>query len=101
VFRRWAIVIVVRPSTSRSIASRIVASVATSTEDVGSSRTSTGASLRKERAGEIRWRSPPESRMPRSPTIVSYPAGSASMKSWAPAARAASTISLVVAVGRA
>ena len=62
---------VVRPCISRSIASMIAASVVISTELVGSSRMRMGASFRKARASEMRWRSPPERRMPRSPTGVS------------------------------
>ena len=48
----------------------------------------------------MRWRWPPESRAPRSPTMVSYPSGSSVMKSWACAALAASTISSSVASER-
>ena len=70
VLRRWAIISVVRPAMSRRIAAMISRSVATSTELVGSSRTRMGASFRKARASEIRCRSPPERRMPRSPTCV-------------------------------
>jgi hypothetical protein len=45
---------------SRSRASRITDSVRESIEEVGSSRTRIGASRRKARATEMRWRSPPE-----------------------------------------
>ena len=91
----------VRPDISRSMASMITASVLTSTELVGSSRIRIGASFRNARASEIRWRSPPDSRMPRSPTCVAYPSGSATMKSWMLAAAAAASISSCVASGRA
>ena len=63
--------IVVRPSISRSSASRITASVRESIDDVGSSRIRIGASRRNARATAIRWRSPPEIFAPRSPSIVS------------------------------
>ena len=43
---------------------------------VGSSSTSTGASERNARASPIRWRCPPESSRPSSPTSVSRPSGS-------------------------
>src|SRR5438874_2425999 len=66
----WVITSVVRPWASRSIASRMSVSVLTSTELVGSSRINIGASFKNARATEMRWRSPPERRMPRSPTSV-------------------------------
>src|SRR5437667_9939503 len=66
----WVITNVVRPWASRSIASRMSVSVLTSTELVGSSRINIGASFKNARATEMRWRSPPERRMPRSPTSV-------------------------------
>ena len=62
---------VVRPSISRSSASRITDSVFESIEEVGSSRIRIGASLRNARAIEIRCRSPPDRRAPRSPISVS------------------------------
>jgi hypothetical protein len=61
---RWATMNVVRPSMSRSSASRMTVSVRESIDEVGSSRMSSGASLRKARATEMRWRSPPESSAP-------------------------------------
>ena len=61
---------VVRPCISRFMASMIIASVFVSTALVGSSRMRMGASLRKARASEMRWRSPPDSCTPRSPTSV-------------------------------
>src|ERR1041384_1162242 len=97
---RWVIRNAVRPLISRSIASRISASVATSTALVGSSRINIGASLRNARAKAMRWRSPPESWRPRSPTVEAYPWGKRTMKSWAPAARAAAAISGSLAPGR-
>src|SRR5207247_4016066 len=97
---RWAIRNVVRPAISRSSASRITASVRESIELVGSSRTSTGASLRNARATAMRCRSPPESVTPRSPSTVSYFCGRRSMNSCALAAFAASTISSSVASSR-
>src|SRR5256885_286608 len=71
-----------------------------STALVGSSRIKSGASLRNARARATRCRSPPESFKPRSPTGVSYPSGKRTMKSCAPAAAAARSISAVVAPGR-
>src|SRR5437667_98918 len=75
VLGRWAIISVVRPFISRWSAAKIVASVWTSSELVGSSRMRTGASFRNARASEMRCRSPPDSFMPRSPTWVLYPLG--------------------------
>ena len=48
----------------------------------------------------MRWRCPPETVPPRSPTMVSYPSGSSMMKLWACAARAACSISSSVASKR-
>ena len=62
---------VVRPTIRRSSASRMTASVFESIDDVGSSRIRIGASLRNARATQMRWRSPPESCAPRSPSSVS------------------------------
>ena len=98
--RRWATTIVVRPAmTSRSVA-WICSSVRVSTDEVASSRISTVGSVTSARAIATRWRCPPESVRPRSPTTVSYPSGNAVMKSWAPAARAAASTSARVASGR-
>ena len=96
---RWAIINVVRPFISRWSASKIVASVWTSRELVGSSRMRIGAFLRNARASEMRCRSPPDNFIPRSPTWVSYPFGRLSMKSCASASSAALTISSIVASG--
>ena len=49
----------------------IAASVSLSTAEVASSSTSTGGSARIARAIDSRWRCPPESFWPRSPTMVS------------------------------
>src|SRR3990170_2924140 len=68
---RCAIAIVVRPWESRSSASWTSRSVCVSSEEVASSRTSTGGFRRIVRAIAIRCFSPPEKRYPRSPTIVS------------------------------
>ena len=62
----------VRHRISRWIASTsVVSSDSSSTELVGSSRTSTGLSFRNARAIAMRWRWPPESGTPPSPTRVS------------------------------
>ncbi len=68
---RCAIMNDVRPAMRRSSESRITASVFESIEEVGSSRMRIGASLMKARATQMRWRSPPESWAPRSPSSVS------------------------------
>ena len=62
---------VVRPWRSRSIASLTRASVSTSSALVASSSTRIGAFFSMARAIAMRWRSPPESWLPRSPTTVS------------------------------
>ena len=66
---------VVRPTMSRSSASRITASVRESIDAVGSSRIRMPAFFRNARAMQSRWRSPPDRRTPRSPICVSYPSG--------------------------
>ena len=66
---RWAMTIVVRPTISRSIACWISTSDSESRLEVASSRIRIGASARKARAMATRWRSPPESLTPRSPTM--------------------------------
>ena len=53
----------------------MTASVCTSTDDSGSSRTSTGGDPNTARARASRWRWPPESVYPCSPTRVSSPHG--------------------------
>ena len=62
---------VVRPSRSMSIAALTRFSVSTSRALVASSRTRMGALLRMARAMAMRWRSPPDRAPPRSPTKVS------------------------------
>src|SRR6266536_2434727 len=68
---------------------------------VGSSRTSTEGSARKARASARRWRWPPDSSLPRSPTTVSRPAGSDATHSPSRACARASRISASDAPGRA
>ena len=58
----------------------MAASVSLSTALVASSSTRIGGSFSSARAKESRWRWPPESRPPRSPTGVSSPWGSVSIK---------------------
>ena len=70
---RWATMIVVRPTLSRSSASWTSRSDSLSSELVASSSSRIGGSLRIARAIATRWRWPPERRIPRSPTMVSYP----------------------------
>ena len=90
----------VRPFISRSSASITSFSDSVSSAAVGSSRMRIGALRMIARAIPIRWRWPPESVSPRSPTIVLYPSGIFAMNSSAFASFAASTISASVAVGR-
>src|SRR5712671_3161345 len=68
---RCAIANTVRPDTNRSSASWISRSVSVSTLLVASSRMRIRGSCRIARAIETRWRSPPDSVCPRSPTTVS------------------------------
>ena len=89
---RCAMTMVVRPRIRLASAVWIARSDSVSSAEVASSRIRIGASLRIARAIAMRCRWPPDSRTPRSPTCVSKPAGIASMKSSAFAARAASTI---------
>ena len=62
---------VVRPFISSARPSWIAASLSLSSEDVASSRIRMRGSARIARAIATRWRWPPESLTPRSPTIVS------------------------------
>jgi hypothetical protein len=69
--RRCAMAIVVRPRTRLSSAFWISFSVVVSTDEVASSRIRIFGSMSSARAIEMRWRSPPESAWPRSPTSES------------------------------
>ena len=60
-----------------------------------------GAFLRNALARDMRWRSPPDNFIPRSPTRVPYPSGRVVMKSCAFAALAAATTSSIAASGLA
>ena len=62
---------VVRPRITSRSASLILASVVASTDAVASSRMRIRGSISSARAIAIRWRWPPESVRPRSPTRVS------------------------------
>ncbi len=97
---RWATMMVVRPWRSRAIASCTAASFAASSALVASSSSSTRGLRASARASAMRWRWPPDSRWPPGPTLVSNPSGSASMKSAAAAAVAASRTSASDAPGR-
>src|SRR5579883_55782 len=77
-------------ATSRSLR-RMACSVRASTLLRASSRMRIGASRTSARASAARWRWPPESVMPRSPTTVEYPDGSSSASRASCAASAAST----------
>ena len=76
---RWAMMIVVRPTISRSSACWISSSVSVSTDEVASSRIRIGASLSTALAIDRRCFCPPESFTPRSPIRVSYPSARASI----------------------
>ena len=76
------------------------ASFSGSTLAVASSKITMGASFSMARAMEMRCFSPPESEPPPSPKTVSYPSGSAMIKSWQQAALAAATTCSWVASGR-
>ena len=65
---RWAITNVVRPAITSRSASLISCSVEASTDEVASSRIRIRGLARIARAIAIRWRWPPESVRPRSPT---------------------------------
>jgi len=65
---RCATAITVRPSIIRPRLSWIAASTSESSAEVASSRMSTGAFFSIMRAMAIRWRWPPDSFTPRSPT---------------------------------
>mmetsp|Transcript_100203 Transcript_100203/g.198745 ORF Transcript_100203/g.198745 Transcript_100203/m.198745 type:complete len:135 (+) Transcript_100203:698-1102(+) len=69
------------------------ASFSASSADVASSRKSNRGLRKKQRAIANRWRCPPESSMPRSPTRVSYCSSASMIKSWAFAALHAATTS--------
>mmetsp|Transcript_2387 Transcript_2387/g.6022 ORF Transcript_2387/g.6022 Transcript_2387/m.6022 type:complete len:114 (-) Transcript_2387:1869-2210(-) len=68
--RRCAMTSTVRPATSRASAPCTAASDTLSSAEVASSRMMTGLSLSSARAMAMRWRWPPDSRAPRSPTMV-------------------------------
>ena len=68
---RWAITKVVRPCISVLSAFWMRASVTESSALVASSRIRIGGFFSSARAIARRWRSPPDSVMPRSPTSVS------------------------------
>ena len=68
---RWAMMMVVRPFIASRRPRRIRASVVASTEAVASSRMRMRGSIASARAIATRWRCPPDSVIPRSPTSVS------------------------------
>ena len=68
---RCAITSTVLPARSRESAVCTCVSFSTSNEAVASSSSTMGASFRMARAMEMRWRSPPERRLPFSPMGVS------------------------------
>ena len=78
-----------RGARSRAARPRIAASTRGSTADVASSRTSRRGRRTTARASAMRWRWPPDSEAPRSPTRVSSPSGSAATKPSACASRSA------------
>jgi hypothetical protein len=80
---------------------QIISSLSLSSDDVASSRMRMRGSASRARAIDTRWRWPPESLMPRSPTTVSYPCGKRRMNSSQWARRHASSTSAREACGRA
>ena len=70
--RRWVDQIMVRPSATFSSVRLIAASVVWSSAEVASSSSSTDGLRMMARAIAMRWRWPPDSVSPRSPTGVSY-----------------------------
>ena len=80
---------VVRPSLALRSVAWMASSVRLSSALVASSRINTRGSASRARAMPTRWRSPPESFKPRSPTGVDMPLGRASMKGPSSAASAA------------
>ncbi len=72
---RCVIRIAVRSRITASSSSRIARSVSASTLESESSRIRIGGSPSTARASVARWRCPPESVKPRSPTTVSSPRG--------------------------
>lgn len=101
VLSRCATTSAVRLSMSRHSADWTRISLSESRALVASSSSRIGASRRIARARATRWRWPPDSLMPRSPTMVAKPSGSASANSVTCAASAARRISSSVASGRA
>jgi hypothetical protein len=79
----------VRPCITSRRCFRIVRSVSASTDDSESSSTSRRGVEASARASATRWRWPPDSVMPRSPTIVASPSGIRSRSRSSPAAREA------------
>ena len=71
----------VRPSINTPMAASTMASVPGSRFDVASSSTSSSGLASAARASDTSWRSPAESREPRSRTSVSRPSGSAVKRS--------------------
>ena len=70
--RRWVDQIMVRPSATFRSVRLIAASVVWSSADVASSSSSSEGLRMTARAIAMRWRWPPDSVSPRSPTGVSY-----------------------------
>ena len=75
VLRRCAMTITVLPAQRAPTALWMSVSFSGSSEAVASSRRTTGASFKRARAMERRWRSPPDRAAPFSPSIVSNPWG--------------------------
>jgi hypothetical protein len=99
--RRWAIRMVVRPAISRSSAAWTWASLSVSSALVASSSSRIGASFRKARAMAMRWRWPPDSRAPASPTQGVVALGQGRDEVVRRRLRAAASISSSEASGRA
>ena len=97
--RSWLTRSVVRPRAIALRPSVTARAFSSSRPVVGSSRIRMDERRTAARASAIRWRWPPDSVTPRSPSIVSYPLESAPMKPCALARSAAAPISPAVARG--
>src|SRR6056297_3431689 len=98
---RWATTIVVRPDINESRARSTMNSVPGSRLLLASSSTSTAGSTNAARASDTNWRSPADSREPRSRTSVWMPSGNSSKRSSAPIASKAARMSSSPALDRA
>ena len=97
--RWWVTMMSVLPSAFSMNVFSSARSVAGSRPTVGSSSSMTGVSCKSTRASAMRWRSPPEKRIPASSTMVSSPSGRRSTRLDRPTCASTSRISSSVAAG--